>query len=258
MSTLNIIKVGGNIIDHPEKLSAFLQDFAKLEGYNILVHGGGKVASQLASSMGLEVKMVEGRRVTDQEMLEVVTMVYAGLVNKKVVAQLQALGCNAMGFSGADGNAIQSHKRIVKTVDYGFVGDIDHVNGAMIFDMMQKGIVPVFSAITHDKQGQLLNTNADTIASSLAVALSSFVPTRLIYCFELLGVLKDINDLSSLIPKIDADSYVALKEEGVISKGMIPKLDNCFDAIAKGVSSVAICQAEKLLELKEGNYTEIK
>ena len=254
---LNIIKVGGNIIDHPEKLSTFLKDFAKLEGYNILVHGGGKVASQLASSMGLEVKMVEGRRVTDHEMLEVVTMVYAGLVNKKVVAQLQSYGCNAMGFSGADGNAIQSHKRIVKTVDYGFVGDIDHVNGAMIFDMMQKGIVPVFSAITHDKQGQLLNTNADTIASSLAVALSHFVETRLIYCFELAGVLKDIKDENSLIAKINATSYEALKEEGIISQGMIPKLDNCFEAIQKGVRSVAICKAERLLTLKEGNYTEI-
>lgn len=255
--SIKVVKIGGNVIDNPEKLSSFLQDFAKLEGPKVLVHGGGKVASQLAKSMGLEVKMIEGRRVTDESMLDVVTMVYAGLVNKKVVAQLQANGCNAIGLSGADSNSIQSHKRIVKEVDYGFVGDIDHVNGAFIYDLIEKGITPVFSAITHDKQGQLLNTNADTIASSVSVGLSEFTDTQLVYCFELPGVMKDINDPDSLIASIDSESYQKLKGEGIIADGMIPKLDNCFAAIQKGVTSVAICQAERINELTEGNYTKI-
>jgi len=254
---ISIVKVGGNIIDHPDKLALFLEDFAKLKGFKILIHGGGKVASKFAESMGMEVKMIEGRRVTDQEMLDLVTMVYAGLVNKKVVAQLQANNCNALGFSGADGNAIRSHKRKVKDIDYGFVGDVDEVNGEFIFELLQKGITPIFSAITHNKKGLLLNTNADTIASSIAIALSKFYQSRLIYCFELAGVLKNIEDEKSLIPKIDFLLYKKLKEEKIISEGMIPKLDNCFNAIEKGVNSIIICKAERLLTLSEGNHTEI-
>ena len=217
---LKVIKVGGNIIDNPENLSSFLEDLAKLEGPKILVHGGGKVASQLAKDMGLEVQMVEGRRVTDEKMLDVVTMVYAGLVNKKVVAQLQALDCNAIGLSGADVNAIQSHKRVVKGTDYGFVGDIDEVHGEFIHDLLEKGITPVFSAITHDKKGQLLNTNADTIASNLAIGLSKYVTTQLVYCFELPGVMKDIEDESSIISEIDRQLYQKLKDDGTIVKGL--------------------------------------
>jgi len=255
---LNIIKVGGNIIDNPEKLLSFLKDFVALDGPKILVHGGGKVASHLAKSMGLEVQMVEGRRVTNQEMLDVVTMVYAGLVNKKIVAQLQAFNENAIGFSGADGNSILSHKRVVKKVDYGFVGDVDKVNADLIYKLIQEETTPVFCAITHDGKGQLLNTNADTIASSLAIGLSQYIKTRLIYCFELPGVMKDIKDPNSLIEKIDKDSYKHLKEEGGIADGMLPKLDNCFNAISRGVDSVAICMAKNLLHLNKGNYTEIR
>ncbi|MFK7900216.1 MAG: acetylglutamate kinase [Cyclobacteriaceae bacterium] len=254
---IKVVKIGGNVINDEAKLYQFLKDFASISGPKVLVHGGGKVASELAQSIGLEVKMVEGRRVTDEKMLDVVTMVYAGLLNKKIVANLQALNCNALGLSGADGNTIQSHKRTGSSLDYGFVGDVDEVNDSLLHQLIEQGVIPVFSAITHDKKGQLLNTNADTIASSVATGLSEKANVQLVYCFELPGVLTDINNHSSVIPVINKEAYRQYKEQGVIADGMIPKLDNCFSAISKGVKSVAICQAEKVNELVEGTFTLI-
>ncbi|HCN82155.1 MAG TPA: acetylglutamate kinase [Sphingobacteriaceae bacterium] len=245
---LYIIKIGGNVIDNSEKLHEFLKDFVALPGYKILVHGGGKMATQLADDMGIEAKMVEGRRITDIETLRIVTMVYAGLINKNIVAQLQFRNCNAIGLTGADGNTIRAKKRPVKDTDYGFVGDIDEssVSAEAIKKLLEDGLVPVFSAITHDGQGQLLNTNADTIASALAVALSGLYETSLVYCFEKKGVLKDVDDDFSLIPEIRFSEFETLKEEGTIAGGMIPKLHNAFEAIKNGVKDVYIGKAEEL------------
>ena len=207
--TLHIIKIGGNVIDNSENLHNFLKDFAALDGYKILVHGGGKVATQLADTLGIESKLVDGRRITDIETLRVVTMVYGGLINKNIVASLQRVKCNAIGLTGADGNFILAKKRPVKTIDYGFVGDIDEhsINPENLRNLMEAGFVPVFCALTHDGEGQLLNTNADTIASALAVALSKLYETTLIYCFEKKGVLQDIDDEDSLIREIDPQRY---------------------------------------------------
>ncbi|WP_295653055.1 acetylglutamate kinase [uncultured Mucilaginibacter sp.] len=249
---LNVVKIGGNVIDNSENLHRFLKDFAALDGFKILVHGGGKAATQLSATLGIETKMVDGRRITDIESLRVVTMVYAGLINKNIVAALQAVGCNAIGLTGADGNFIVAKKRPVKTIDYGFVGDIDEtsINPANIAKLLEAGFVPVFSAITHDGAGQLLNTNADTIASALAVALAKLYDTTLIYCFEKKGVLKDIDDETSLITDIDPITYEDLKKQNIIAGGMLPKLDNAFRAIASGVTSVIIGQADELGHLK--------
>ena len=237
---VRIVKIGGNVINNPEKLKAFLDDFSNLYGHKILVHGGGRKATQLATALGIKTKMIGGRRVTDEEGLEVVTMVYAGLINKKIVAALQANGCNALGLSGADANVIKSHKRVVEDIDYGFAGDIDKVESHMIGWFLEKGICPVFSAITHDKNGQLLNTNADTIASELAIGLSADYQVELLYCFEKKGVLRHVEDASSVIEKIDRLAYLRLKSEGIIAEGMLPKLENCFNALNNGVSSVKI------------------
>ncbi len=252
-SDLYIIKIGGNVIDNSENLHNFLKDFTALKGYKILVHGGGKVATQLSETLGIEAKMVDGRRITDIETLRIVTMVYGGLINKNIVAQLQQFGTNAIGLTGADGNFIRTKKRPVKTIDYGFVGDMDErsIDAANIKRLMDAGFTPAFCAITHDGEGQLLNTNADTIASALAVALSKLYNTTLIYCFEKQGVLKDINDESSLIEEIDPKRYEELKEQQIIHSGMLPKLDNAFTAIACGVKAVIIGHAEKLGHLSE-------
>lgn len=237
---LTIVKVGGNVINNEDALKSFLTDFGALEGNKILVHGGGKRATQLAADMGMEATMVNGRRVTDKNMLEVVTMVYAGLLNKNITATLQSLQCNALGLSGADGNAIQAHKRIVKDVDYGFVGDVDSVNANNISTFIKGGMTPVFCAITHDTKGQLLNTNADTIASTIAVGISELYEVSLIYTFEKNGVLTSIEDDNSVITNINSDKYARLKEDGIIADGMLPKMENCFDALQKGVSEVII------------------
>lgn len=251
--SLYIIKIGGNVIDNSENLYHFLKDFEGLDGFKILVHGGGKVATQIAEELGIEAKMVDGRRITDIETLRVVTMVYGGLINKNIVAQLQRFGNNAIGLTGADGNFIRAKKRPVKTIDYGFVGDIhkDSINPENISRLMQAGFTPVFCALTHDGEGQLLNTNADTIASALAVSLSSLYKTTLIYCFEKKGVLQDINDDESLIREIDPVHYEELKAQHIIHSGMLPKLDNAFTAIACGVKAVIIGKSDDLGQLKE-------
>ncbi len=250
---LYIIKIGGNVIDNSENLYNFLKDFTDLDGYKILVHGGGKVATQLSETLGIEAKLVEGRRITDIETLRVVTMVYGGLINKNIVAQLQRFGTNAIGLTGADGNFIRTKKRPVKTIDYGFVGDIDDksIDTESISNLMNAGFTPAFCALTHDGEGQLLNTNADTIASALAVSLSKLYETTLIYCFEKKGVLKDVNDDDSLIQDIDPVKYEELKIKQIIHSGMIPKLDNAFTAISCGVKAVIIGHSDDLGKLKD-------
>lgn len=247
-STLHIIKIGGNVIDDARQLDAFLEKFAAIPGKKILVHGGGKIATRLASQLGIEAKMVEGRRITDEPMLDVVTMVYAGLTNKNIVATLQKYDCDAIGLSGADGNVIKAIKRPVRDVDYGFAGDIlvDSVNSLAIKKFLDAGFTPVFSAITHNGTGQLLNTNADTIASALSTSLAEHYETSLVYCFEKNGVLMDVNDDNSVIENITALDFSNYKERGIISDGMVPKLQNAFDAINKGVKSVYIGNASNL------------
>src|ERR1700709_2046827 len=250
---LHIIKIGGNVIDNSENLYHFLKDFTALDGYKILVHVRGKVATQLSETLGIEPKLVEGRRITDIETLRVVTMVYGGLINKNIVAQLQRYGTNAIGLTGADGNFIKTRKRPVKTIDYGFVGDIDDksIDPNSLEKLMDTGFTPVFCAITHDGEGQLLNTNADTIASALAVALSKLYETTLVYCFEKKGVLQDINDDDSLIGEIDPQRYEELKKQEIIHSGMLPKLDNAFTAINCGVKAVIIGHSDDLGRLKQ-------
>lgn len=250
---LYIVKIGGNVIDNSENLHLFLKSFTALPGYKILVHGGGKTATQLSETLGIEPKLVDGRRITDIETLRIVTMVYGGLINKNIVAQLQRFGNNAIGLTGADGDFIRTKKRLVKTIDYGFVGDINpnSIKPQNISSLMEAGFTPVFCAITHDGQGQLLNTNADTIASALAVALAKTYHTTLIYCFEKKGVLKDIDDESSLINQINQQGYEALKAQQLIHSGMLPKMDNAFAAIAHGVKAVIIGHAADLGNLQK-------
>lgn len=243
---INIIKIGGNVIDFPEKLDEFLALFAKFPGHKILVHGGGIMASRFGESLGVMPEMVDGRRITDQETLDVVTMVYAGLINKNIVAKLQALKVNAIGMCGADGNIIRSIKRPVKGIDYGFVGDIQEVNTKLIDYLLSGELLPVVNAITHDAKGQLLNTNADSIASALATSLAKEHQVNLYFCFNKSGVLIDEKNENSIIPMINEDIYKELKKENVIHSGMIPKLDNAFEALQKGVNHVWIGKAENL------------
>ncbi len=240
METLKIIKVGGNIIDNEAALEKFLSQFSTVKGLKILVHGGGKLATQMAKDMNVPVNMVDGRRITDAPTLDIITMVYAGKINKNVVAKLQAYNCNALGFTGADGNTILSVKRPVKKLDYGFVGDIKKVNTKVLDILLENKITPVFCAITHDKNGQLLNTNADTIASELAIALSKNYKTELIYCFEKDGVLLTVDDDKSVIDFMDTGTYQTLKIRDTFTDGMLPKLENCFNALHEGVSKVII------------------
>jgi acetylglutamate kinase len=252
-----IVKIGGNIIDDTAELKQFLSDFSKIEGPKILVHGGGKSATKMAKSLDLVPQMIDGRRITDAAMLDVVVMIYAGQINKNVVAQLQANNTNAMGFSGADGNLIQSEKRNHPTINYGFVGDVQKVNTDLLETLISNNIVPVFCAITHDKKGQLLNTNADTIASELAIALSDIFEVTLNYCFEKPGVLFDAEDDSSVIEKMNQELYAKLKSEKAIHSGMIPKLDNCFNSLAKGVQKIKIGH-HRMLQDKTAVCTNIK
>lgn len=249
---LYIIKIGGNIIDDEKKLSSFLKDFSSIEGNKILVHGGGKLATKMAAVMNVPQQMVEGRRITDAETLKIVTMVYAGYVNKNIVAQLQANHCNAIGLCGADGDAILAHKRQHPVIDYGFVGDVDAINTGLIHSLLKQNISIVFAPITHDQQGQLLNTNADTIAQELAKAMSELFEVSLIYSFEKAGVLLDADDDNTVIPEIKLTYYQQLKAKEKIFAGMIPKLDNAFAALSSGVNKVIIGKAEKLKELIAG------
>ena len=281
---IKVVKIGGNVVDNPELLREFVRDFAAMPGMKVLVHGGGVMASQMQKEMGMVPKMIEGRRVTDEQTLKVVTMVYAGWCNKNITALLQAQGCNAIGLTGADGNAIKASKRpplhvesLGEDVDYGYVGDVSaqSVNAPFIYSLLSRGIVPVFNAINHDGNGNLLNTNADTIASSIAVAMANYryrTPrevccrceecthcsddgrltheTELIYCFEKDGVLMDKDDDSSVIPEINKEQFTMLKERGVVADGMIPKLTNSFKAIDSGVARVVIKHARNLLKDK--------
>ena len=279
---IKVVKIGGNVVDNPELLREFVKDFAAMPGMKVLVHGGGVMASQMQKAMGMVPQMIEGRRVTDEETLKVVTMVYAGWCSKHITALLQAEGCNAIGLSGADGNAIKAAKRapvhvesLGEKVDYGYVGDVtpESVNAKFIYSLLEKGIVPVFNAINHDGEGNLLNTNADTIASSIAVAMANYRyrsprevccrceecthcsddgrlthETELIYCFEKDGVLYDKDDDSSVIPEMDRKRFEGLKAEGRVADGMIPKLTNAFKAIDSGVGKVIIKHACNLLK----------
>lgn len=240
MERLTIVKVGGKVVEEKESLDQLLNQFAQIRGKRILVHGGGRLATSLAEKLGIETQMVEGRRITDEATLEIVTMVYAGLVNKNIVAGLQARGCNSIGLTGADLNVIRARKRPVKDIDYGFVGDIMGVNTSELRLLLNEEVVPVMAPITHDTRGQLLNTNADTIAADLAIELSNYFTVNLFYCFEKKGVLLNPEDENSVISELNLDRFKELQALGVIKEGMIPKLDNGFNAMRNGVSQVLI------------------
>lgn len=249
MQKLFVIKIGGNVIDSPEALQAFLKDFAAIDGKKLLVHGGGKIATKIGEQLGIESKYVDGRRITDEATIDLVTMVYGGLVNKKIVAQLQALDCNAIGLTGADANSLQATKRPVKKIDYGWVGDIDNnvIDGKATRLFIDNGLVPVFAPLTHDSMGHILNTNADTVASTLAIALSGAYNVRLIYCFEKKGVLENVNDDDSVIRLIDRETYRQLLADQKLFAGILPKIDNAFAAIDAGVKEVLVGDAKDLL-----------
>jgi acetylglutamate kinase len=246
MEKLTIIKVGGKIVEEEDTLKQLLSDFSAIKGHKVLVHGGGSSATAMASRLGIESQMVNGRRITDSETLKVVMMVYAGLVNKSIVARLQALNSNALGLTGADLNYMRSEKRPVKEVDYGFVGDVKEVKSDLLAELIHKGVVPVLAPLTHDKKGNMLNTNADTIAAEAAKALTEHFDVTLVYCFEKKGVLMDENDDESVIPEIDQSLFEQYVKDGIIQKGMIPKLENAFDAIRAGVKQVVITKATEI------------
>lgn len=246
MEKLVLVKVGGKIVEEADTLKQLLRDFSSIEGYKVLVHGGGRSATKVAAQLGIESQMVNGRRITDAEMLKVVTMVYGGLVNKTIVAGLQALGVNALGLTGADMNLMRSVKRPVKDIDYGFVGDVKEVNAGLLANLIAQGVVPVLAPLTHDKQGNLLNTNADTIAGEAAKALAAYFDVTLMFCFEKKGVLRDEVDDDSVIPELDRQMFQQYVAEGIIQGGMIPKLENAFQAIDAGVRQVVITRASDI------------
>ena len=251
MNKLTLVKVGGKIVEEPQSLKQLLTDFSKIEGNKVLVHGGGRSATAVAAKLGIESTMVNGRRVTDEETLKVVTMVYGGLVNKQIVAGLQAIGVNALGLTGADLNYMRSEKRPVKDVDYGFVGDVKEVNAGILADLIAKGVVPVLAPLTHDMNGNMLNTNADTIAGEAAKALAKHFDVTLMYCFEKKGVLISETDDESVISEITPDLFEKYVADGIINGGMIPKLENAFEAINAGVKQVVITRSD-LIHTDEG------
>ncbi len=263
MKKLTVIKVGGKIVEEEDTLQQLLKNFSAIEGPKVLVHGGGRSATKLAAQLGIESTMIDGRRVTDADMLRVVTMVYGGLVNKNIVARLQACGINALGLTGADMNVILSHRRKPKNVkladgteqmvDFGYVGDVDSADGERLAKIIEQGITPVMAPLTHDGKGSLLNTNADTIAGTTAKALAPFFDVTLIYTFEHAGVLRNADDESSVIPHIDSCSFEQYKADGTISGGMIPKIENALEAIAAGVRRVIITHANAI----DGNHGTI-
>ena len=256
MEKLTVVKVGGAVVEAPERLSALLEKFKQLRGNKILVHGGGRRATKVAAAMGIESHVVGGRRITDAAMLEVVTMVYGGLVNKNIVASLQALGIDAIGLTGADMDVIRAHRRpIAAGIDYGFVGDVEKVDAASLAKLLEAGAVPVVAPLTHDGHGTMLNTNADTIAAETAKAMSKIFDTTLVYCFEKPGVLADPDDDGSLIKAISPDTFPALKANGTISGGMVPKVENAIQAVVAGVRKVAITSADDV-EGKHGTAVE--
>lgn len=246
MTKLTIIKIGGNVIDNPAALTRFLTAFAQLPDSKILVHGGGKIATQVAEKLGVPTTMIDGRRITDQPMLDVVTMVYGGLVNKQIVSKLQALNLNAIGLTGADAGTVLAHKRPVGEIDYGMVGDIDEVDSGQIQFFLRQELTPVFAPITYSKAGDLLNTNADTMASAIAIDMGRHNDVTLVYCFEKKGVLTDPANDDSVIAQLTSVGYAEQKAAGTINKGMIPKLDNAFRALENGVSRVIICHADEV------------
>lgn len=246
MPSLTLIKVGGKIVEEASSLQRLLTDFAAISGHKLLVHGGGRSATRIAEQLGIESRMVDGRRITDAETLRVVTMVYGGLVNKNIVAGLQARGVNALGLTGADMDVIRSVKRPVKDIDYGYVGDVERVDARLLGDLIARGVVPVMAPLTHDGAGNLLNTNADTIASETARALAARFDVTLVYCFEKKGVLRDPDDEDSVIPSLNRRSFEALTADGTIAGGMIPKIENALAAIEAGVKRVIITRADAI------------
>lgn len=242
---LKVVKIGGKLIENEQMFAEFIADFVKLKAPKILIHGGGNLATEIANKLGFETKMIEGRRITDENSMKVITMVYGGLLNKQLVAKLQEKKCNAIGLCGADGMSIVSEKRPVKEIDYGFVGDIVEVNESFISGLLRQGLVPVFSAISCSRSGELFNTNADSVASEIAVAMKNY-DTELYYCFEKKGVLENMNSEDSVIRELDHKKYQYLKEKGMISDGMLPKLHNCFEALKGGVKNVYLGDASLL------------
>ncbi|MFG6391388.1 MAG: acetylglutamate kinase [Candidatus Amulumruptor sp.] len=249
MAPVKVFKIGGNVVDNPDALDRFIREFASIKSPKILIHGGGKEATRLSKRLDIPTQMIDGRRVTDRDTLDVVTMVYAGLINKRIVATLQAVGCNALGLTGADADCIRATKRPANPVDYGFVGDINpaDINDLYIEYVLRQDIVPVFCAITHDGKGNLLNCNADSVASSVAIATSRIAPVELIYCFERNGVLRDVDDPDSVISIITPSIYEDLRRDNIVADGMIPKIDNAFNAINRGVGSVTIKHSDNIL-----------
>lgn len=254
---IHVVKIGGNVVDNPDALLSFVKEFTQLEGKKILIHGGGKLATRLSEKLGITTTMIDGRRVTDEATLEVVTMVYAGAINKHIVALLQAEGCNAIGLSGADANLIPATRRAANPIDYGFVGDIDTDKMPIetLKALLECGLTPVFCALTHDGKGSMLNSNADSVAQAVAVAASKIAPTDLHFCFEKAGVLRDIDDENSIIEEITAEGFLTLQESGVVNKGMLPKIHNALKAIEDGVRNVIIQHSDNLLS---GKGTTIK
>ncbi len=250
---LNIIKIGGNVIDNTALFDQFLIDFKNINDSKILVHGGGKIATTLADKMGIETKMIDGRRITDKATIDLVTMVYGGLINKNIVAKLNAKGSNAIGLSGADGSSVLAEKRPANPIDFGYVGDIKAVNANFIFKLLSNNIIPVFAPLTADNSGQILNTNADTMTQAIGVALSEYFDVNLVYCFEKNGVLSNSEDENSLISTLNYNEFLLLKSNGAINKGMIPKLENAFEALKKGVKFVTIVHARNLSKLGTTN-----
>lgn len=246
MNRLTIVKVGGKVVEDPDSLSAFLSEFKKISGNKILVHGGGVAATAMASRLGIETKMIEGRRITDKDMLDVVVMVYAGLINKRIVAGMQALGSNAIGLTGADLDLLRSKKRNHPEIDYGFVGDIEDVNTRELRLLIEEAVIPVIAPVTYDGNTQLLNTNADSIASAMAVELSNYYNVYLVFCFEKKGVLANPEDENSALSYLTIDSYADMKESGAVNTGMIPKLDSGFKARKNGVKEVIITNPENI------------
>jgi acetylglutamate kinase len=248
MEKLTLIKIGGGVLENQSEMLQFFDQFAAIKGNKILVHGGGREATKMMERLGIPAKMVEGRRITDVETLEIVTMVYGGLINKRTVALLQARGCNAIGLTGADAGIVLAHKRPVKELDYGFVGDVEKVDEIAIKKLVDSGFVPIIAPLTYCKEGFMLNTNADTMASEIAIALSSEFEVSLVFCFEKAGVLSNADDETSVIVEINKDSYKNLKTNGIITEGMIPKLDNSFRALEKGVTEIRITSSKAVNE----------